>query len=129
MESTIMDAKTLNGLSLAYIGDAVYEIYVRKHIINLGYTKVNALHKRVIKYTSGGAQAEIIHKLINENLLTENEISIYKRGRNSSVNTSRKNISLAEYLDATGFEALIGYLYLDNQIARLEEIMQIIFNE
>ena len=129
MESTIMDAKTLNGLSLAYIGDAVYEIYVRKHMINLGYTKVNALHKHVIKYTSGGAQAQIIHKLINENLLSEYEISIYKRGRNSSVNTSRKNISLAEYLDATGFEALIGYLFLDNQIARLEEIMQIIFNE
>ena len=122
-----MDAKTLNGLSLAYIGDAVYEIYVRKHMISLGYTKVNALHKHVIKYTSGGAQAGIIHMLINENVLTENEISIYKRGRNSSVNTSRKNISLAEYLDATGFEALVGYLYLDNQIARLEEILEIVF--
>jgi ribonuclease-3 family protein len=128
MEYTIMDAKTLNGLSLAYIGDAVYEIYVRKHMINLGYTKVNALHKHVIKFTSGGAQAEIIHMLINENILTEDEISIYKRGRNSSVNTSRKNISLREYLDATGFESLIGYLYLDNQIERLEEIISIIFN-
>ena len=122
-----MDAKTLNGLSLAYIGDAVFETYVRKHMINQGYTKVNALHKHVIKYTSGGAQAQLIHKLINDGILSEEEISIYKRGRNSSVNTSRKNISLAEYLDATGFEALIGFLYLSENIARLEEIISIIF--
>ena len=124
-----MDAKTLNGLSLAYVGDAVFEIYVRKRMISLGYTKVNSLHKHVIKYTSGGAQAQIIHKLINEGILTEEEISIYKRGRNSSVNTSRKNISLAEYLDATGFEALIGFLYLNDNIARLEELINIIFKE
>ena len=121
-----MDAKTLNGLTLAYIGDSVFETYVRCHMINLGYTKVNALHKHVIKYTSGGAQAQIIHNLINDNLLTEEEISIYKRGRNSSVNTSRKNISLAEYLDATGFESLIGFLYLSGNIARLEEVISII---
>lgn len=124
-----MDVRTLNGLTLAYIGDAVYETYVRKHMISLGYTKVNALHKHVIKYTSGGAQAKLIHILINEGILTEEEISVYKRGRNSSVNTSRKNISLAEYLDATGFEALIGFLYLSDNIARLEEIISIILKQ
>ena len=124
-----MDVRTLNGLTLAYIGDAVYETYVRKHMVNLGYTKVNSLHKHVIKYTSGGAQAQIIHQLINDNILTEEEISVYKRGRNSSVNTSRKNISLAEYLDATGFEALIGFLYLSENITRLEEIISIIFKQ
>ena len=121
-----MDVRTLNGLTLAYIGDSVYETYVRRHMVNLGHTKVNSLHKQVIKYTSGGAQANIIHQLINDGILTEEEITIYKRGRNSSVNTSRKNISLREYLDATGFEALIGFLYLSGNIVRLEEIISII---
>lgn len=121
-----MDANLYNGLSLAYIGDAVFEIYVRKHVLSLGVTKVNNLHKKVVEYTSGEAQAKIIKGFINNNVLTEEEISIYKRGRNSHVNSNRKNIDLANYLDATGFEALIGYLYLKGNVERLEELINFI---
>lgn len=121
-----MDANLYNGLSLAYIGDAVFEIYVRKHVLSLGVTKVNNLHKKVVEYTSGEAQAKIIKDFINNNVLTEEEISIYKRGRNSHVNSNRKNIDLANYLDATGFEALIGYLYLKGNVERLEELINLI---
>lgn len=128
MENNIIDVNQLNGLSLAYIGDAVFELYIRKHIINQGFTKVNSLHKNVIKYTSGNKQAEFVHYLINNNVLTEDEISIYKRGRNSHVNSSRKNIDIQTYLDSTGFESLIGYLYLSNRIGRLDEIIGIIIN-
>jgi ribonuclease-3 family protein len=121
-----MDANLYNGLSLAYIGDAVFEIYVRKYVLSLGVTKVNNLHKKVVEYTSGEAQAKIIKDFINNNVLTEEEISIYKRGRNSHVNSNRKNIDLANYLDATGFEALIGYLYLKGNVERLEELINFI---
>lgn len=121
-----MDANLYNGLSLAYIGDAVFEIYVRKYVLSLGVTKVNNLHKRVIEFTCGEAQAKIIKDFINNNVLTEEEISIYKRGRNSHVNSNRKNIDLANYLDATGFEALVGYLYLSGKMERLEELIKLI---
>ena len=125
MEDSIMTANSYNGLSLAYIGDAIYEIYIRKYVLSLGYTKVNDLHKHVIKYTSGEGQAYCIHKFLEMNILNENELMIFKRGRNSHVNSSRKNLELKDYLDATGFEALIGYLYLDENIQRLEELINL----
>ena len=87
----------------------------------MGITKVNNLHKRVVEYTSGEAQAKTIKAFLNDNVLTEEEISIYKRGRNSHVNSNRKNIDLANYLDATGFEALIGYLYLSEKTDRVDQ--------
>ncbi|MBE6136946.1 MAG: Mini-ribonuclease 3 [Erysipelotrichaceae bacterium] len=123
-----MQANELNGLSLAYIGDAIYELEIRKYILSLGYRKVNDLHKRVVKFTSGAKQAEFIHYFLENNILTEEEISIFKRGRNSHVNTSRKNINIQDYLDATGFEALIGYLYLSGNNERLNSLMNIIFS-
>ena len=118
-----MDAKLLNGLSLAYIGDAVYEVYAREYIINKGLNKVKDLHKNVVFYTSGEAQAFIIHKMLNDNFLSEDELLIFKRGRNSHVHSVRKNISIQDYLDATGFEALIGYLHLSNNLDRLKEVI------
>lgn len=123
-----MQANELNGLSLAYIGDSYYELIVRKYILSLGYRKVNDLHKRVVKFTSGASQAKFIHYFLEHDLLTEEEMTIFKRGRNSHVNTSRKNINIQDYLDATGFEALIGYLYLTNKNDRLDELMQVIFS-
>ena len=123
-----MDANLYNGLTLAYIGDAVFEIYVRKYALSLGLTKVNNLHKKVIEFTKGESQAKSIRKLINDGILTDEEIAIYKRGRNSHVNSNRKNIDLANYLDGTGFEALIGYLYLTDNITRMEEIISLVFN-
>ena len=120
-----MNPMQLNGLSLAYIGDAVYELYIRDYVIKLGYTQVKDLHKMVVKFTSGNSQADLIHYLLENNLLSEEELSIFKRGRNSHVHTSRKNMELKDYLDATGFEALIGYLYLNNNKERLEEIIDL----
>lgn len=120
-----MDYKQLNGLTLAYMGDAVYEIYIREYVISLGYSKVNDLHKRVIQFTSGNAQACLMHYLLEIEFLTEEEINIFKRGRNSHVHTARKNMNIQDYLDATGFEALIGYLYLQENIERIKEIVDL----
>lgn len=120
-----MDYKQLNGLTLAYMGDAVYEIYIREYVISLGYSKVNDLHKRVIKFTSGNAQACLMHYLLEIEFLTEEEINIFKRGRNSHVHTARKNMNIQDYLDATGFEAVIGYLYLQENIERIKEIVDL----
>ena len=120
-----MTANSYNGLSLAYIGDAIFELYIRKYVLSLGYTKVNDLHKQVIKYTSGEGQSYFIHKFLELNILNDDEIMIFKRGRNSHVNSSRKNLELKDYLDATGFEALMGYLYLDEKMERLEELINL----
>ena len=120
-----MEYTQLNGLALAYIGDAIYEVYIRKHIMSLGTTKVNMMHKMVVNYTSGNAQAEIIHYYLENELLTDEELSYFKRGRNSHIKSNRKNIDLKDYLDATGFEALIGYLYLSDNKTRLEELINI----
>ena len=120
-----MDYKQLNGLTLAYMGDAVYEIYIRSYVISLGYSKVNDLPKREIKFTSGNAQASLMHYLLEIEFLTEEEINIFKRGRNSHVHTARKNMNIQDYLDATGFEALIGYLYLQENIERIKEIVDL----
>ena len=123
-----MDANLYNGLTLAYIGDAIYEIYVRKYALSLGFTKVNELHKKVTCYTNALAQAKSIHYCLEQNLLTEEELGIFKRGRNSHVHTKRKNVDLTSYLDATGFESLLGYLYLKKDLNRLEELIEISLN-
>ena len=120
-----MDYNLLNGLSLAYLGDAVYELHIREHLLNKGYTKVNTLNIKCVEDTSGKNQANFIYFLINDKILTDDEIQIYKRGRNSHINSVRKNIDIDLYLAATGFEALIGYLYLSNK-ERLEEIIGLI---
>ena len=124
-----MDYKQCNGLTLAYMGDAVYELYIREYVVSLGYSHVNDLHKRVIKFTSGNAQAALMHYLLEVNYLTKEELNIFKRGRNSHVKTARKNMNIQDYLDATGFEAFIGYLYLSNNIDRIKEIIQIAINK
>lgn len=124
-----MQPSLLNGLSLAYIGDAVYELYVRKFVLQQGYTKVNVLHKKTIAYTSGVSQAKWIHYFIEQSILTEDEMLIFKRGRNSHVHTSRKNIDIQSYMDATGFEALIGYLHLCENEQRINELLKIIFSQ
>lgn len=120
-----MEPRLYNGLALAYIGDAAYELRVRKHVMEKGFTKVNGLHLESVKYTKGEAQAGIIRYLKNNNLLSLEELEIYKRGRNSSVPKIRKNISRIDYLEGTGFEALLGHLYLTSNIDRMNEIIDI----
>ena len=123
-----MDYKQLNGLTLAYLGDAVFELHIREYLINKGYTKVNTLNKRCIEFTSGKNQADFIYKLINDKILTDDEYEIYKRGRNSHVGSVRKNIDIETYLSATGFEALIGYLYIYDK-ERLDYIIDLIIKQ
>ncbi len=113
----------LNPLVLAYIGDAVYELYVRIYIAKEGTVKTNALHRASISFVSAKAQANILAG-IEENL-SEDEANIVRRGRNAHSNTIPKNASIADYKKATAFEALIGYLFLKNDIKRLEEIVKL----
>lgn len=119
-----MEAKLMNGLSLAYIGDAYFEIIVRQYLLEKGITKVNELHKEAIKFTSGEAQAKFIDLFMQDNILTDSEIEIYKKGRNSAT-SHRKNLSSAEYQKATGFEALIGFLYESKDIKRIEFLFEL----
>ncbi|EFH08135.1 TPA: Mini-ribonuclease 3 [Clostridioides difficile] len=120
MEKT--ELVTMSPLVLAYLGDTVYETYIREHLIRQNtQKKVNDLHKLAIKYVKAKAQATIIHEIEIE--LTEEESKIYKRGRNQKSNTSPKNADIIDYKHATGFEALVGYLYLNNEIERLQYII------
>ena len=114
---------TMSPLVLAYLGDTVYESYIREHLIRQNMNrKVNNLHKLAIQYSKAKAQATIIHEIENE--LTEEEMKIFKRGRNQKSHTAPKNADIIDYKSATGFEALIGYLYLGEEKERLEYIIQ-----
>lgn len=112
-------------LTLAYIGDAVYEVYVRAYLLRNGNLPTNRLHKESIKFVSAEAQSSFMEKL--EPLLTEEEEAIYKRGRNAKSYTVPKHAQLIDYKRATGFEALIGYLYLCKNQERIDELMKTIF--
>ena len=125
MEYIIMDANLLNGLSLAYIGDAVFEIKIREYALSLGYSNVNKLHKFVCSYTSGKAQSDIIRYYLANGILSEKEEEIYKRGRNVRTGKVPKNSSPGIYHRATGLEALFGYLYLTNNMERAYEFIKI----
>ena len=105
---------------LAYAGDAVYEFLVRSYIIKNHDTNVNKMHRLTVKFVKAKAQAYIVNTIEHE--LTENEKRIVKRGRNAKVTSSPKNAELMDYRYATGFEALIGYLYLNNELDRLMEL-------
>lgn len=115
----------MNGLTLAYIGDAYYELKVRMHLINQDLTKVDALHKKAIRFTSAVAQASIIDWMMSESLLSEDEIELFKRGRNVS-GPGRKNVDAKTYHHATGFESLIGYLSIHHEARANELIIQAI---
>lgn len=115
-----------NGLTLAYIGDALFELKIREYLLTQNYTKVNDLHKHAINYTSAISQAQIIDYLMPS--LSEEEIEYYKRGRNTGGTHKPKNASLNDYRKATGFEALIGYLYLIKNLDRMEELINLSIN-
>ncbi len=110
-------------LTLAFLGDAVYELFIRAHIVKNSNTSPNMLHKKAVVYVKADAQCIAYDKI--EPYLTEEEIKIFKRGRNSKVNTKAKNATLAAYKKATGFETLIGYLYVKGESDRLNELFKI----
>lgn len=124
-----IDAKQINALALAYMGDAVYETYVRQLLLTKGKIKPNQLHRAATKYVSAKAQAAILRTLFDQDLLSEEEISIVKRGRNAKSGTTPKNTDVQTYKHSTAFEALIGYLFLLNRTDRLEELLKIIFDQ
>lgn len=113
-----------SALTLAYIGDCVYELYVRNHLISDGNRKVNDLHKAATKYVRAAAQAEFYHKI--EGILTEDEDAAFKRGRNTK-SRPPKNADVIDYKIATGVEALVGYLYIKKDISRISELMEYLF--
>lgn len=121
-ELTTKEARLLNPLQLALIGDAVYEVFIRNYILieNRGLS-AHKIHIKAIEYVKAHAQSQIIKAL--EPMLTEEEEYIYKRGRNAKSGTVPKNADVVEYRTATGFEALVGYLYLSNQKERLSIIL------
>ncbi|HIT07133.1 MAG TPA: ribonuclease III [Candidatus Scybalocola faecipullorum] len=116
------DVRNYSPLTLAYIGDAVYEIIIRTMIIEKGNAPVNKLHKRCASLVKASAQAALVLKI--EPLLTEDEMHIFKRGRNAKSYTTAKNASMIDYRMATGFEALVGYLYLNGKFERLFELIK-----
>ena len=113
-----------NSLVLAYIGDAVYEVYIREFLIKNGICKVDKLQKEAVKYVSAKAQAKFIEELINNNLLTEEELDVFYRARNHKGKRHPKNTDIITYKYSTGFEAIIGYLHLNNNKNRLEKIIK-----
>lgn len=115
--------RQINATTLAYMGDSVYEVHIREYLINKGNYKVDRLHKSATKYVSAKAQSMIVKKLIESEFLTDEEFDVYKRGRNRHTNTLPKNTSHTTYKEATGFEALIGYLYILGEKDRVIEIV------
>lgn len=117
------DIRSYSPLTLAYIGDAIYEMVIRTILVEKGNTQVNKLHQRASKLVKASAQSEIIEKL--KPYLTEEEMGIFKRGRNAKSFTMAKNASMSDYRRATGFEALMGHLYLTEQWDRMLELIKI----
>ena len=117
------DVNLINGIALAFEGDAVYSMYIRRHLIFQGLTKPNQLHRDATKYVSAKAQANLISLMLEEGILTEKEEDIYKRGRNANSHTKAKNADIVTYRMSTGFEAVMGYLHMTEEIERLEELI------
>lgn len=120
-----IEAKTLGNLALAYMGDAIYEVFIREHLLATGSVKPNQLHRLATQYVSAKAQCATMHYLLNAEVLSEEEIAVFKRGRNAKSGTVPKNTDVQTYNTATGFEALIGYLYLERREERLKAIVSL----
>ena len=118
-----INERLLNSLALAYMGDAVYETYVRYHLLQHGQVKPHLLHKAATQYVSAKAQASVLHQLIEKEFFSEEELAVIRRGRNAKSGTVPKNTDVQTYRYSTAFEALIGSLYLAGSHERLEEII------
>ena len=117
------EINTLSPLTWAYVGDSVYELFIRMYLVNTTKLKPHKLHIEAIKYVKAKAQADILQKI--DKALTDKEKEIVKRGRNAENHHLPKNATVQEYMHSTGFEALIGYLYLTKQDERLQDILKL----
>lgn len=127
IRNTDISPNSLNPISLAFLGDAVYEVLVRRHLALKGDRPPEELHRLAVSFVSATAQASAIEKLMP--LLTEEELAAFKRGRNAKVSHIPKGASPAKYHAATGFEALFGYLYLKGKSERMRELFELISEE
>lgn len=116
------DIKTYSPLTLAFMGDSIFDLIIRTSVVESGNAPVNKLHKRASKLVQASAQADLYHMIKDQ--LTEEELAIFKRGRNAKSFTTAKNAGVVEYRTATGLEALMGYLYLTDQMERLMELIK-----
>lgn len=126
IEKNEIEVNMMSPLTWAYVGDAVYELYIRTHLVNKTNLKPHKLHIEAIKYVKAQSQAQALKKI--EVNLTEKEKEIVRRGRNTENHHVAKNASVQEYMYSTAFEALIGYLYLTNQEKRIKELVEMIIS-
>lgn len=115
------DIRTYSPLTLAYIGDAIFDVVIRSILVNKGNTAVNKLHQRTSSVVKAPTQAKMAAAIMED--FTEEEADWYRRGRNSKPHTKAKNATTMDYLEATGFEAVIGYLYLTGDMDRICELV------
>ena len=116
------DYRSFSALTLAYIGDCIFDLVIRTVVIYKSKKQVNDLHKKTTRFVKAETQAVMIQALLDNDILTEEERAVYKRGRNTKSHTSAKNASIGAYRKATGFEAVLGYLYVTDQMERILEL-------
>ncbi|MDY0410027.1 Mini-ribonuclease 3 [Virgibacillus soli] len=117
------DIRQMKSLALAYMGDAVYEVFVREHVLHSGQVKPNQLHRKTVTFVSANAQAKIIKAWLQNGKLSDEETQIVQRGRNAKSGSIPKNASVQAYRYSTAFETLIGYLFLAKEEERLSELL------
>ena len=127
-EKNFSSPEQMQALALAYIGDSIYDIMSREYVMKNHLGKINDLHRTVSTLVSARAQASFMKDILENNILTDIEESIYIRGKNQKNNSKAKNASIMEYKLATGLEAVFGYLYLEKNFGRLEEMFNYIIN-
>lgn len=115
-----MKVNEISGSTLAYLGDAVWSLYVREYLVEKGYNRANDLQKKSVKFVSAKAQASFYHTLVEDNFFDEAELDIFKRGRNFKSDSVPKNTDVTTYRTSTGFEAVLGYWYIEKKTARLD---------
>ena len=118
-----VDIRTYSPLALAYIGDGIFDLIIRSLVVGKGNTRASELHKRTSQVVKAKTQAEMIEAILP--MLTEEEKDIYRRGRNAKSPTMAKNATMSDYRKATGFEALVGYLYLKDEMVRIVELIKV----
>ncbi|VEF49955.1 ribonuclease III [Bacillus freudenreichii] len=119
-----VEYRQLNSLALAYMGDAVYDVYIRGRLLESGKTRPNKLHVEATRYVSAKAQAAALKEMIDGGFLSEQELEVARRGRNAKSGTVPKNTDVQTYRHSTALEALIGWLYLANEHKRMEELIE-----
>lgn len=124
-----MQTMEINVLVLAYLGDTIYENYVRRYLIDKGIANVNDLQREAVKYVSANSQAKFLRDMIDSNFLRDEEITVVKRARNYKTTSHPKSCDIVTYKYATGLEGLIGFLELENCRSRIDEIMKFILGE